>query len=967
MMIEELDRILAPQDGASAAWSMFDHEWYRRAYPEALAALDDDSPAAILRHYMDHGRQLGYSPNIFFDEAWYLATNPDVVADIQAGEYASGYEHYFAIGYLNRSPHWLYDDGVYAAYSPDLTDQVLMANGCFNRYDHYLKAGSQEGRIAHLLFDPRTYRAHINAVDGDTAAIEAHGAFKHFLQRLWFDRQDGATSIYFDPDWYRATYADVQAALDEGAYLCALHHYLTAPDGALRDPLAEFSESYYRERNPDALAEIRSSSFRSGYDHYLQAGVFELRSPKLGTDLRHYVDRSPRLRAELSAEICRDAFAYLLKHGAAIKPEPLPPPPPEPEFEPEILMPTAEMLANPVTGYGRIDFLGFYTPGHGWMFCGWVGPDDAALDTKATAVAYFEQGHITGPVLMSSYHREDLEGVGVGVVIYLEGPGRPMGQLISVNIAAEGATWTLHPAEGATMMRDEQLLPPLRPLLGRLRINAAKAQLVAIAGRRGYNGTNTLGELRDRVFIEIDESIFCPPRGVVLIGWMLAAPNVIRTIRLHSGHNEVVLQPELFLRIERPDVIESVGTQYGFQELRNGFVLYVPTVMLQGEATYIAVETQRGEVGYRGIPEPKLRGMQAIRFILDRFDVRYDELLRTFEHVAGPAVASLNRQRLRDKPSHDVIDFGVLPDAPTLSVIVPLYGRLDFMEYQAALFSCHHSTMAHEFIYVLDDPTKQREAETLAASLFARFGIPLRLVLLERNLGYAPANNVGLGLARGEYICFLNSDVFPGTPDWMERLVTRLRENPDIGAIGPLLLFDDRSVQHMGMVFEPLPEFGNWLFPKHERKGWRPPAQTGLRRCEAITGACMLMERQLARELGGFDESYVIGDFEDSDLCMKIAERDLACAVDLDVSLYHLERQSQAGSEQRWRMNLTLYNAWVHEGRWGARLRERATGQAALPQPAASPDAPELTDTPPVAKAKTRSAPRTSRKKVAVP
>jgi GT2 family glycosyltransferase len=201
----------------------------------------------------------------------------------------------------------------------------------------------------------------------------------------------------------------------------------------------------------------------------------------------------------------------------------------------------------------------------------------------------------------------------------------------------------------------------------------------------------------------------------------------------------------------------------------------------------------------------------------------------------------------------------------------------------------------------------------------------------------------------------------------MERLVTRLRENPDIGAIGPLLLFDDRSVQHMGMMFEPLPEFGNWLFPRHERKGWRPPAQTGLRRCEAITGACMLMERRLARQLGGFDESFVIGDFEDSDLCMKIAERDLACAVDLDVSLYHLERQSQAGSEQRWRMNLTLYNAWVHEGRWGARLRERATEQAALPPPARSPDAPQPTDMPPAATARTRRAPRASRRKVAAP
>jgi GT2 family glycosyltransferase len=58
-----------------------------------------------------------------------------------------------------------------------------------------------------------------------------------------------------------------------------------------------------------------------------------------------------------------------------------------------------------------------------------------------------------------------------------------------------------------------------------------------------------------------------------------------------------------------------------------------------------------------------------------------------------------------------------------------------------------------------------------------------------------------------------------------------------------------------------LPEFGNWVFPTHERKGWRPPAERGLRRCRAITGAFMMMERRIAEELGGFDESFAIGDF----------------------------------------------------------------------------------------------------------
>jgi GT2 family glycosyltransferase len=154
-----------------------------------------------------------------------------------------------------------------------------------------------------------------------------------------------------------------------------------------------------------------------------------------------------------------------------------------------------------------------------------------------------------------------------------------------------------------------------------------------------------------------------------------------------------------------------------------------------------------------------------------------------------------------------------------------------------------------------------------------------------------------------------------------------------------LLLFEDDCVQHQGMVFERLPKFASWRFPMHVRKGWRRPVETGLQSCLAITGACMVMRTDIAVQLGGFDEAYVIGDFEDSDLCLKLRRRGLSCAVDMDVFLYHLERQSQAGSEQRWRMNLTLCNAWTHERRWGDTLARIERNQAG-PQMAGAEEVP---------------------------
>ena len=93
------------------------------------------------------------------------------------------------------------------------------------------------------------------------------------------------------------------------------------------------------------------------------------------------------------------------------------------------------------------------------------------------------------------------------------------------------------------------------------------------------------------------------------------------------------------------------------------------------------------------------------------------------------------------------------------------------------------------------------------------------------------------------------------------------------------------------------------------------------------------MRRDLAQQLGGFDECYIIGDFEDSDLCLRLQGRGLDCAVNLDVEMYHLERKSQMSSARAWRMNLTLYNAWVHEHRWGATITTHSLRSAAGSSP----------------------------------
>jgi GT2 family glycosyltransferase len=596
--------------------------------------------------------------------------------------------------------------------------------------------------------------------------------------------------------------------------------------------------------------------------------------------------------------------------------------------------PAATHAAEPISSFdGYVDVFGYCTAAGGWFFNGWVSrPSNTDQPEAVTFLALFERSQINGAATLAFYHREDLDPKSIGVIAFVPGGSRIVGAFQHIAFQLDGRAYRAQVGPGTTRLPDQALVERVRlNLINQAFANQSRDYLLSISSRRSYAGQDTLSSLSEIVLFEIDDAIVCPPSGVLIKGWTLSAPGVVRRIRVRSGPLAGELNIACAIRVARPDVIAAMGPQYGFSDVQCGFTAYVPSAVSTGDPTYIEVELENGEVGFRTVKLSKRSGLDAIRRILDGIDVRYNELDFAFDNVLGPAVLAINVARLREPLATTEIVFGDLPSSPSASLIIPLYGRVDFIEYQMALFSRHRDVRRIEIIYILDDPGMRRELEILAHSTFERFRIPFRVLLLPQNRGFAPANNLGLRAARGEYVCFLNSDIMPMTDDWLERLVGRLQHNPDIGVIGARLLFEDGSIQHEGCFYRAIHELGNWTFIEHINKGRRPDATGGIRRFEAITGACMVMKRSLAEQIGGFDESYVVGDFEDSDLCRRLGARGLSAAVDNDVTLYHLERKSQVAPNHHWRMNLTLYNAWVHQRRW---IRRPNSAQPQISRPA---------------------------------
>lgn len=282
------------------------------------------------------------------------------------------------------------------------------------------------------------------------------------------------------------------------------------------------------------------------------------------------------------------------------------------------------------------------------------------------------------------------------------------------------------------------------------------------------------------------------------------------------------------------------------------------------------------------------------------------------DHVV-PAV-SLIQQRLEEETEIEAVwQYGEPPAAPTVSIVIPLYGRIDFLEHQLAQFVHDPELREADLIYVLDSPELASALQAAAGQLFELYGLPFRVAVLSRNGGYSVANNRGASLAQGRLLLLLNSDVLPDAPGWLGRMAD-FYDKHEVGVLGPKLLFEDDTLQHAGIRFQRPPDGGAWE-NEHFFKGLHRdlPAANVTRAVPAVSGACLMIARELYERVGGLRGMFVQGDYEDTDLCLRLRQEGEETWYLPEVELYHLEGQSYALET---RHAMSRYNVWLHTRLW---------------------------------------------------
>lgn len=213
----------------------------------------------------------------------------------------------------------------------------------------------------------------------------------------------------------------------------------------------------------------------------------------------------------------------------------------------------------------------------------------------------------------------------------------------------------------------------------------------------------------------------------------------------------------------------------------------------------------------------------------------------------------------------------------------------------------------HEIIVVdnaSNDETKERLAE------LEKKHPQLRLVLNKNNRGFAGGNNDGAAIARGEILILLNSDT--QTPvGSMNGLIHLLAAHPDWDMLGPVTnaAGNEQKIHTSGTTVEEILAQGRqWCTHSHD---CHFPS-------DRIDFFCVAIRKDVYRRLGGLDEEFGLGYYEDTAFSAKAKQAGHRMMVTDDIFVYHHGGRSFSGLEQRRRRSIMRDNReklWKNYGR----------------------------------------------------
>ena len=256
--------------------------------------------------------------------------------------------------------------------------------------------------------------------------------------------------------------------------------------------------------------------------------------------------------------------------------------------------------------------------------------------------------------------------------------------------------------------------------------------------------------------------------------------------------------------------------------------------------------------------------------------------------------------------------------APLVSLLIPTRDKREVLE--VAVRSILDKTTYPNFeIVILDNGSV--EPQTLQwFEAVQRNESRVRVLRYDLPFNYAAINNFGEKHARGSIIGLINNDVEVISPGWLTEMVGHVCRQ-DVGCVGAKLYYSDGTIQHGGVII------GIGGVAGHSHK-YAPANAYGYfsrllltQAVSAVTGACLLVRRDVYREVNGLDEQNLAIAFNDVDFCLKVRQAGYHSVWTPYAELYHHESVSRGSEDTPEKAARFQAEAEFMMKKWGEQLK----------------------------------------------
>lgn len=278
--------------------------------------------------------------------------------------------------------------------------------------------------------------------------------------------------------------------------------------------------------------------------------------------------------------------------------------------------------------------------------------------------------------------------------------------------------------------------------------------------------------------------------------------------------------------------------------------------------------------------------------------------------ISGAVVACPENTEL-----HRVI-YDLPEEPPLVSIIIPTRNRADLL--RRCVSSVREKTAYEPLeIIIVDNGSAEQDAREYLHELESSDDV--RVLQDDGPFNFSRLNNQAVAVARGSVLAFLNNDIEPQNSDWLREMVSQALQ-PATGAVGARLWYPDGNLQHAGVIVGLGGVAGHAFYRAPRDDGGyfsRAWLQTNY---SAVTGACMVVRRELFDAAGGFDETNLPVSFNDVDFCLKLRALGYNAVWTPTANLIHYESASRGHNASASERVQFLREATFMQQKWGAEL-----------------------------------------------